>query len=124
MCKWRETSCSIRLKLTRFSGHARPETISEYDAMHTNIEKFVAKANAAFKSHGYPIELANWFSVWSMMYTQPGRYHWMLQVDCTPLSIFDNVDDDDHLSHSSDCHAAVDDADDYDTNDITNNSNW
>ncbi|KAL3918071.1 MAG: hypothetical protein SGPRY_006152 [Prymnesium sp.] len=70
---------SMRLKLTRFSGHARPETISEYDAMHTNIEEFVAKANAAFKSHGYPIELANWFSVWSMMYTQPGRYHWMLQ---------------------------------------------
>ena len=28
---------------------------------------------------GYPLELANWFSVWSMMYTQEGRYHWMLQ---------------------------------------------
>ena len=35
--------------------------------------------NASFKSRGFPLELANWFSVWSMMYTAPGRYHWMLQ---------------------------------------------
>jgi len=59
--------------------HARPETPAEYDKMHANIDAFIAKANAAFKSHGYPLELSNWFSVWSMMYTQPGRYHWMLQ---------------------------------------------
>merc|ERR1719478_707246 len=59
--------------------HARPETPALYDAMHAKIKAFVAKANAAFKKQGYPLELANWFSVWSMMYTQEGRYHWMLQ---------------------------------------------
>ena len=47
--------------------------------MHTKIDAFVAKANQAFKDKGYPLELSNWFSVWSMMYTTPGRYHWMLQ---------------------------------------------
>lgn len=32
-----------------------------------------------FEDKGYPIKLANWFSVWSIMYTKPGRYHWMFQ---------------------------------------------
>merc|ERR1712182_78625 len=50
-----------------------------YDTMHKRIEAFVAKANESFKANGYPLELSNWFSVWSMMYTAPGRYHWMLQ---------------------------------------------
>jgi len=59
--------------------HARPETQGEYDTMHQRIDAFVAKANAAFKKGGYPLELSNWFSVWSMLYTSPGRYHWMLQ---------------------------------------------
>lgn len=59
--------------------HSRPETPALYDKMHANIDKFVAKANASFKQRGFPLELANWFSVWSMVYTTPGRYHWMLQ---------------------------------------------
>jgi len=59
--------------------HARPETPKLYDDMHKNIDAFVAKANKSFKSAGYPLELKNWFSVWSMTYTAPGRYHWMLQ---------------------------------------------
>merc|ERR1719453_2754648 len=59
--------------------HARPETKVLYTAMHTKIANFVSSANKNFKANGYPLELANWFSVWSMMYTKPGRYHWMLQ---------------------------------------------
>jgi len=59
--------------------HSRPETTSDYEKMHERIDAFIARANTAFKDNGYPLELANWFSVWSMMYTQPGRYHWMLQ---------------------------------------------
>ena len=59
--------------------HARPETPPMYDAMHTRITAFITKANASFEKNGYPLKLANWFSVWSMMYTTPGRYHWMLQ---------------------------------------------
>ena len=59
--------------------HSRPETPALYKSMHTKIANFVSKANATFKAEGYPLELANWFSVWSMLYTAPGRYHWMLQ---------------------------------------------
>lgn len=55
------------------------ETEQSYGAMHENIDSFIARANAAFKSKSYPIELTNWFSVWSILYTQPGRYHWMFQ---------------------------------------------
>merc|ERR1719198_2612800 len=47
--------------------------------MHANIKAFIAKSNKTFKSMGYPLEFSNWFSVWSMMFTTPGRYHWMFQ---------------------------------------------
>lgn len=57
----------------------KPETANEWDRMHKCVDNFIAKANAAFGTKGYPIKLSNWFSVWSIMYTQPGRYHWMLQ---------------------------------------------
>jgi len=59
--------------------HKQADTPKVYEAMHTRIDQFIKEANAAFKANDYPIELANWFSVWSMMYTKPGRYHWMLQ---------------------------------------------
>merc|ERR1719382_348929 len=59
--------------------HSRTETQAEYDDLHARIATFVKTANAAFVQHGYPLQLSNWFSVWSMMYTAPGRYHWMLQ---------------------------------------------
>merc|ERR1719313_2083148 len=55
------------------------EAAQSYDAMHENIDIFISGANAAFKERGYPIQVANWFSVWSILYTQPGRYHWMFQ---------------------------------------------
>ena len=55
--------------------HQRPETAKMYVTMHERIDAFVAKANATFKEKGYPLELSNWFSVWSMMFTAPGRYH-------------------------------------------------
>jgi glutamate-1-semialdehyde 2,1-aminomutase len=56
-----------------------PERKGEWDRMHSCTDSFITKANQSFESKGYPIKLANWFSVWSIMYTQPGRFHWMLQ---------------------------------------------
>ena len=35
--------------------------------MHALIEAFIIKANKAFKEQGYPLEFANWFSVWPML---------------------------------------------------------
>mmetsp|Transcript_57339 Transcript_57339/g.100439 ORF Transcript_57339/g.100439 Transcript_57339/m.100439 type:complete len:602 (+) Transcript_57339:108-1913(+) len=57
----------------------RPEIQKEYDYMHECIDEFIKKANAAFKEKDYPVQLTNWFSVWSILFTRPGRYHWMLQ---------------------------------------------
>merc|ERR1711972_899431 len=57
----------------------KPETVKSYDLMAQNIDAFISKANKAFKEKNYPIELTNWFSVWSILYTEPGRFHWMFQ---------------------------------------------
>ncbi|CAJ1332972.1 unnamed protein product [Effrenium voratum] len=56
-----------------------PETVKSYDEMHANIDAFIKKANSSFQEKGYPVQLTNWFSVWSILYTKPGRYHWLFQ---------------------------------------------
>ncbi|CAE8627957.1 unnamed protein product [Polarella glacialis] len=56
-----------------------PETVKSYDTMHTNIDSFISTANAKFKEKGYPIQLTSWYSVWSILYSNPGRYHWLFQ---------------------------------------------
>mmetsp|Transcript_73174 Transcript_73174/g.202958 ORF Transcript_73174/g.202958 Transcript_73174/m.202958 type:complete len:601 (+) Transcript_73174:89-1891(+) len=56
-----------------------PETVASYDTMHQNIDDFIKKANDAFAEKDHPIKLTNWYSVWSILYTKPGRYHWMFQ---------------------------------------------
>lgn len=57
----------------------KEETVKSYDVMHANIDKFIKETNDDLAKNGYPVQLTNWFSVWSIMYTQEGRYHWMLQ---------------------------------------------
>jgi glutamate-1-semialdehyde 2,1-aminomutase len=55
------------------------EGTKPYDAMHSNIESFINSTNSQMKKSGYPVELASWYSVWSMKYTRASRYHWMFQ---------------------------------------------
>jgi len=55
------------------------QAAGEWERMHNSVDKFILKANKAFADKNFPIELSNWFSVWSIKYTKPGRYHWMLQ---------------------------------------------
>jgi len=56
-----------------------PKTVESYGYMHENIDSFIQRANAAFEEEQYPIKLTSWFSVWSILYTKPGRFHWMFQ---------------------------------------------
>jgi glutamate-1-semialdehyde 2,1-aminomutase len=45
-------------------------------------ERWSARAtalNARLASAGLPVRVANLISIWTILYTQPGRYHWMLQ---------------------------------------------
>ena len=37
------------------------------------------RLNARLREEGLPIEVANMSSIWTVCYTQPGRYNWMLQ---------------------------------------------
>ena len=39
----------------------------------------VADLNARLARLGAPVQLANMGSVWTTLYTRPGRYHWMFQ---------------------------------------------
>jgi len=55
------------------------EGTKPYDDMHENIKVFIAGTNSAMKKGGYPMELVSWYSVWSMKYTRPSRFHWMFQ---------------------------------------------
>merc|ERR1712232_225610 len=55
------------------------EGMKPYDAMHANIKTFIEGTNSAMKKAGYPVKLTNWYSVWSMTYTRPSRFHWMFQ---------------------------------------------
>merc|ERR1712071_705468 len=57
----------------------KPETPKSYDVMHAHIDKFIKATNEELKRNHYPIELKSWYSVWSILYTQEGRFHWMLQ---------------------------------------------
>ena len=45
-------------------------------------ERWNARAhtfNTAMQAHGIPLQAANLSSVWTLFYTQPGRYNWMLR---------------------------------------------
>jgi len=55
------------------------EGMKPYDEMHGNIKAFIEGTNSAMKKAEYPVELVNWYSVWSMTYTRPSRFHWMFQ---------------------------------------------
>jgi len=57
----------------------QPDTQKLWPEMHKNIDEFILKANAAFQENNYPIKVTNWYSVWSILYTTPGRFHWMFQ---------------------------------------------
>lgn len=39
----------------------------------------VATLNSRLEREGLPLKMANMMSVWTTLYTQPGRYNWMLQ---------------------------------------------
>ena len=38
-----------------------------------------ARLNRELEGAGLPVRIANLQSIWTVLYVQPGRYHWMLQ---------------------------------------------
>lgn len=55
----------------------------DYDALYASAESVwrdrLLRFNQALAEAGYPLQASGLQSVWALEFTQPGRYHWMLQ---------------------------------------------
>lgn len=56
-----------------------PEIKAIYDGLDERWNARVQRFNSAMHHHDIPLQAANMSSVWTLFYTQPSRYHWMLQ---------------------------------------------
>lgn len=56
-----------------------PEAQGEYASMAGKVRVFCEETNAALSAADLPIRVSSYSSVWTLLYQQPGRYHWMLQ---------------------------------------------
>jgi glutamate-1-semialdehyde 2,1-aminomutase len=50
-----------------------------YSGLEERWNARAAALNARLAAAGVPVRVANLISIWTILYTQPGRYHWMLQ---------------------------------------------
>jgi len=56
-----------------------PEVKAVYDGLDERWTARAARMNAALREAGVPVQVANLSSIWTVLYTQPSRYNWMLQ---------------------------------------------
>lgn len=57
----------------------RPEVRAAYDGLDERWRMREQRFNAALQAAGVPVRVAALSSIWTVLYTQPGRYHWLLQ---------------------------------------------
>lgn len=50
-----------------------------YEGLDETWNRRAQQLNLRLREAGVPVQVANLSSVWTVLYTQPGRYHWMLQ---------------------------------------------
>ena len=56
-----------------------PEVQSIYDGLDERWNARAQRFNQTMQAHDLPVRAANMSSVWTLSYTQPSRYNWMLQ---------------------------------------------
>lgn len=56
-----------------------PEVQALYDGLDTRWNARAARLNARFEEAGLPLRVANLSTIWTVTYTRPSRYNWMLQ---------------------------------------------
>jgi glutamate-1-semialdehyde 2,1-aminomutase len=56
-----------------------PEVLSLYDGLDETWDRRTAELNRRLREAELPVEVANLSSIWTVCYTQPSRYNWMLQ---------------------------------------------
>jgi glutamate-1-semialdehyde 2,1-aminomutase len=56
-----------------------PEVRAMFDDLDRVWNQRAERLNQRLRQQGLPVEVANLSTIWSVCYTQPGRYNWMLQ---------------------------------------------
>ncbi|TLU72962.1 aminotransferase class III-fold pyridoxal phosphate-dependent enzyme [Lichenicoccus roseus] len=56
-----------------------PDIRALYEGLDQLWDNRAASLNARLASTGLPVRVANMSSIWTVLYTSPSRYHWMLQ---------------------------------------------
>ena len=56
-----------------------PEVRQLYDGLDERWDGRCAALNDRLQQAGLPVRVANLSTIWTVLYTAPGRYHWMLQ---------------------------------------------
>ncbi len=56
-----------------------PEILALYDGIDERWNGRAHQLNARLEQQGLPVRVANMSTVWTVLYTQPSRYNWMLQ---------------------------------------------
>ena len=56
-----------------------PEVAALYDGMDARWDARAATLNAALAAEGLPVRVDNLATIWTVRYTSPSRYNWMLQ---------------------------------------------
>jgi glutamate-1-semialdehyde 2,1-aminomutase len=57
----------------------QPEMQALYSGLDERWNEHARGFNDAFERAGLPLRVANLSTIWTVTYTQPSRYHWMLQ---------------------------------------------
>ena len=57
----------------------RPEVQALYDGLDERWNARAQRFNDRLREAGLPVQVANLSSIWTVLYTQPSRYNWMLQ---------------------------------------------
>ena len=57
----------------------RPETTKQYALATSRTDAWVHSVNVALAEEDLPMRVDNLTTVWTVLFTQPGRYHWMFQ---------------------------------------------
>ena len=58
---------------------ASPEVAAVYDGLDARWNARAERLNLLLAGEDLPVRVANLSTIWTVLYLQPGRYHWMLQ---------------------------------------------
>ena len=56
-----------------------PEMVRQYAGLDTTWERRAAALNLCLEAAGVPVRVGAFTAIWTTLYTEPGRYHWMFQ---------------------------------------------